>query len=99
MLDMKIEIPLNLPDAVVMKEVKQSQLMCFNKFIKTLKKYKQQVVNYFIDRNSSGFVEGLNNKVKVLKRRCYGIFNLNHFFKRLHLDISGYDILLGNSSC
>jgi transposase len=81
------------------KEVRQSKLACFNKFIKTLLKYKQQVVNYFIDRNSSGFVEGLNNKVKVLKRRCYGIFNLKHFFQRLHLDISGYDILLGNSAC
>lgn len=81
------------------KEVKQSRLTCFNKFIKTLNKYKQQIVNYFIDRNSSGFVEVLNNKVKVLKRRCYGIFNLKHFFQRLHLDISGYDILLWNSAC
>jgi transposase len=81
------------------KEVKKSKLVCFNKFMKTLNKYKQQVVNYFIDRNSSGFVEGLNNKVKVLKRRCYGIFNLKHFFQRLHLDISGYDILLYNSAC
>jgi transposase len=72
------------------KEVKQSQITCFNKFIKTLNKYKQYVINYFIDRKSSGFVEGLNNKVKVLKRRCYGIFNLKHFFQRLHLDISGY---------
>ena len=25
------------------------------------------IANYFIARNSSGFVEGLNNKVKVLK--------------------------------
>ncbi len=81
------------------KEVKQSQLTCFSKFIKTLKKYKQYIVNYFIDRNSSGFVEGLNNKAKVLKRRCYGIFNLKHFFQRLHLDISGYGFLPGNSSC
>lgn len=81
------------------KEVKQSKLICFNKFIKTLSKYKQQVINYFIDRNSSRFFEGLNNKVKVLKRRCYGIFNLKHFFQRLHLDISGYSVLLGNSSC
>jgi len=81
------------------KEVKQSQVTCFNKFIKTLNKYKQYVINYFIDRNSSGFVEGLNNKVKVLKRRYYGIFNLKHCFQRLHLDISGYSILLGNSAC
>ena len=81
------------------KAVKKSQLTCFNQFIKTLNKYKQYVVNYFIDRNNSGFVEGLNNKAKVLKRRCYGIYNLKHFFQRVHLDISGYSILLGNSSC
>ena len=62
------------------KEVKQRKMVCFNKFIRTLNKYKHQVVNYFIDRNSSGFVEGLNNRVKVLKRRCYDIFNVKHFF-------------------
>lgn len=81
------------------KEVRKSQVPCFNVFIKTLKKYKQEVANYFIDRNSSGFVEGLNNKIKVLKRRCYGIFNLKHLFQRLHLDISGYSIFPGNSAC
>lgn len=82
-----------------MREVKRSQLPCFNKFLNTLEKYQHEIVNYFIDRNSSGFVEGLNNKVKVLKRRCYGIFNLRHFFQRLHLDVSGYSIFLAGSTC
>lgn len=81
------------------KEVRKSKMHCFDKFIKSLRKWKYEIANYFIDRNASGFVEGLNNKAKVLKRRCYGIFNLKHFFQRLHLDISGYRILLGNSSC
>jgi hypothetical protein len=35
-------------------------------------------------------VEGFNTKLKVLKRRCYGIFNLNHLFQRLYLDLEGY---------
>jgi len=43
-----------------------------------------------VDLQSSGFVEGLNNKVKVLKRRCYGIFNLGHLFQLLFLDLEGY---------
>jgi len=30
------------------------------------------------------------NKVKVLKRRCYGILNVTHFFQRLYLDLEGY---------
>ena len=45
-----------------------------------------------IERQTSGFVEGLNNKIKVMKRRCYGIYNLKHMFQRLHLDISGYQL-------
>jgi transposase len=31
------------------------------------------ITNYFIRRSSSGWVEGLNNKIKVLKRRAYGL--------------------------
>lgn len=70
--------------------VEASELNCFNRFIKTLKKYQMEIVNYFINRETSGFVEGVNNKAKVLKRRCYGIYNLKHFFQRLFLDFSGY---------
>lgn len=74
------------------QDVRQTKLKCFNKFISTFKKFRNEICNYFIDRLTSGFVEGLNNKIKVLKRRCYGIFNLEHMFQRLHLDMSGYNI-------
>ncbi|MBI5031207.1 MAG: transposase [Chloroflexi bacterium] len=46
--------------------------------------------NYFVNRNSSGLVEGLNNKLKVLKWRCYGLFNIGHLFQRIFLDLEGY---------
>jgi transposase len=70
--------------------VAQSGLGCFDTFLKTLAHWWEEILNYFIDRNSSGFVEGFNNKLKVLKRRCYGIFNLKHLFQRLYLDLEGY---------
>lgn len=76
--------------------VEASDLTCFDKFINTLKKYQKQIENYFLNRNTSGFVEGINNKAKVMKRRCYGIYNLKHFFQRLTLDFSGYSVF-GNS--
>ena len=81
------------------KEVKYSKLRCFNSFIKTLKKYKNEIANYFIDRNTSAFVEVINNKAKVLKRRCYGIFTIKHLFQRLYLDLSGYRFLLEEPAC
>jgi len=65
--------------------VESSKVTCFNKFIQTLRKYKSEIAHYFQDRYTSGFVEGFNNKVKVLKRRCYGIFNIKHLFQRISL--------------
>jgi transposase len=70
--------------------VETSALTCFDPFLTTLDTYLDEITNYFLHRNTSGFVEGLNNKIKVLKRRCYGLFNLDHLFQRLFLDLEGY---------
>ena len=61
-------------------DVQGREMKCFNKFIKTLTQYKDQIANYFINGDTSGFVEGFNNKAKVLKRRCYGLSNPVKFF-------------------
>jgi len=72
------------------QHVRQSGLDCFDDFLKLLATWWEEITNYFIQRQNSGFVEGFNNKVKVLKRRCYGIFNLQHLFRRIYLDLHGY---------
>jgi transposase len=72
------------------QRVKISELRCFDAFLKTLEHWWEEIIHYFVDRESSGFIEGLNNKLKVLKRRCYGIFNLRHLFQRIYLDLEGY---------
>ena len=71
-------------------KVRRRGLTCFDKFLTTLDNWLQEIANYFVQRLSSGFVEGLNNKLKTLKRRCYGISNISHFFQRLYLDLEGY---------
>lgn len=72
------------------QHVQKSGLYCFDNFLKLLATWWEEITNYFIQRENSGFVEGFNNKVKVLKRRCYGIFNLKHLFQRIYLDLHGY---------
>lgn len=79
-------------------KVKASEITCFNRFIETLNKYRDEVTNYFIDRNSSSFVEGINNKIKAIKRRCYSIFNLKHLFQRILLDLMGYQLFNTNQA-
>ncbi|MBL8208445.1 MAG: transposase [Blastocatellia bacterium] len=73
-----------------MKQVRQSGLSCFDSFLKTLATWLEEITNDFVARLTSGFVEGFNNKVKVIKRRCYGMTNLTHLFQRLYLDLEGY---------
>ena len=74
------------------KQVENSELTCFDTFIKTLRKLWHDILNYFINRLNSGFVEGLNNKIKVIKRRCYGIFNIKNLFQRISIDLMGYNV-------
>ena len=71
-------------------KVRRSVLTCFDKFTTTLENWLDKAANYFVDRLSSGFVEGLNNKVKTTKRRCYGIPRVKTLFQRLYLDLEGY---------
>ena len=74
------------------KKIEKNKLDCFDHFLSTLDNYFEEITNYFHDRYNSGFVEGLNNKIKVIKRRCYGILDTHHLFQRIYLDLEGYSI-------
>jgi len=62
----------------------------FERFLKTLDEKMDIITNYFIRRHNSGFVEGINHKIRVLMGRCYGLFNRVHLFQRLSLDLGEY---------
>lgn len=71
-------------------KVERNALTCFNKFLKTLRNHLDEIANYFDKRASSGFVEGVNNKLKTITRRSYGLQRVDSLFRRLWLDLSGY---------
>src|SRR5512143_1895489 len=73
-------------------QVRAGGLRCFDPFLTTLENWREEITNYFLQRQSSGFVEGLNNKLKVLKRRCYGLDSVKTLFQRLWLDLKGYGV-------
>jgi transposase len=72
------------------KQVAASGLRCFEPFLTLLDTWLDLIANYFHQRQTSAFVEGLNNKIKLLKRRCFGLFNLRDLFQRITLDLEGY---------
>lgn len=71
------------------EQVKAAGVTCFDEFLNTLEYWKEGILNYFEGRHTSGFVEGLNNKLKLLKRRCFGLDDPLELFRRLWLDIEG----------
>jgi transposase len=46
---------------------------------KTIKRWLDEIIAYFDNRTTSGVVEGINNKLKLIKRSAYGFRNFNSF--------------------
>ena len=70
-------------------KVESQAINCFDKFLKTLRNHLDKIANYFHKRANSGFVEGVNNKLKTITRRSYGLKRVDSLFCRLWLDTSG----------
>jgi transposase len=57
-------------------------------FIRTLEKHWDGILAYFEERRTSGPVEGINTKIRVVLRRGYGIPTIGTLWTRLVLDIN-----------
>ena len=52
----------------------------------TISRWLTEIVAYFDERTTSGVVEGINNKIKLIKRTAYGFTNFEHFRDRCLLN-------------
>jgi transposase len=55
-----------------------------NKFAKTLLKHRFGIFNWYKFKISSGPLEGLNNKIKVMKRKAYGFRDIEFFKLKIY---------------
>jgi len=65
-------------------QAKALGLQHFSKLADTLERHHQGLLSYFKHRISTGPLEGLNNKIKVLKRQAYGFRDMRYFKLRLY---------------
>ena len=63
--------------------VQQSGQPKLDTFINTLENWANPILNYFNQRTTQGFVEGMNNKLKLIMRRAYGYRNFDRFALRI----------------
>lgn len=64
------------------KWLAQSQVF-YSKVARTISTHLQGICNYFISRTTSGVMEGINNKAKLIMRQGYGFTNFENFRVRL----------------
>ena len=60
----------------------------FRKFWTTYDNWKTGILNYFEGRYTSAAVEGINNKARVITKRCYGVKSSDTLWNRLILDLN-----------
>jgi transposase len=55
----------------------------FDAFAKGIRSWQQELLGYFDEPTTNGYAEGVINKVKVIKRRAYGLPTFAGFRKRV----------------
>jgi len=65
------------------------------KFAKTLLKHRFGIFNWYKFKISSGPLEGLNNKIKVMKRKAYGFRDIEFFKLKIYAIHSAKHQLIG----
>ena len=55
----------------------------FNECCKTINNWEKYILNSFTCPYTNGYTEGVNNKIKVLKRNSYGVRNFERFRNRI----------------
>lgn len=55
----------------------------YSDVINTIKRHLPEICNYFKSRTTNGVMEGINNRIKLIKRQAYGFTNFNNFRMRL----------------
>jgi transposase len=72
-----------------MKKVQDGSLENLKKFVSTLNNWFELILNYFNHKTTNAVAEGLNNKIKVIKRRAYGFRNFKNFRRRVIVACGG----------
>jgi len=60
----------------------------------TLFRWKKEILAYFNSRSTNGFMEGMNNKIKLIKRISFGFKNKKVFIYKVMLSVLITSILL-----
>ncbi len=64
----------------------ESAYQYFPKSCQTISRWIDEILAYFDHRTTQGVVEGINQKIKLIKRQAYGLTNFDNFRRRVLLN-------------
>jgi transposase len=70
-------------------KVQQTGHKALLKFVETVRRWEHEILPYFDERITNGFVEGTNTKIKLIKRRAFGFRNFENFRYRILHECGG----------
>ena len=74
------------------RQVEETKIPAFLKAIQTFKNWQVEILNSFNFGYSNGFLEGINNKTKVMKRNAYDFRRFDHFRAKILLNLKYKEI-------
>lgn len=71
---------------ILLRILKMSKIKEFLELAKTLETWKAEIANYFLSYATNGRSEGINTKIKLIKRAGFGRLTFSHLKARIFLD-------------
>ena len=85
----------NRSQALLDQLIKRNNLPSAMRRVKrTLAKHRQEIIASFHTRLANGPIEGINNKIKVIKRTAYGYHNFFHFRIRILVSLKTSNLMI-----
>ncbi|MTI67373.1 MAG: transposase [Firmicutes bacterium] len=69
------------------ERISNYKLTPFYAACKTIKRWEEKNLNYFDSGITNGFAEGINNKIKLVKRIGYGVPNIFNMKIRIFMSV------------
>lgn len=78
----------------LIKEMKESQYPSIKQWAKTLNRWQDGILAYFTYHTTNGYTEGVNTKLKTIKRLSYGFRNIDNYIRKALLTFIPIGLLL-----
>lgn len=78
----------------LIKRMRLSECLSVKSWAKTLNRWQEGILQYFEHHTTNGYTEGVNTKLKTIKRLSYGFRNIDNYIRKALLAFIPISLLL-----